>query len=61
MLVLHGLCTTDGVLALWAEEEQSWNDLFGAALNEERAKLGLRPVDSVQRHVLTEQPWLAAG
>lgn len=47
-------------LALWAEEEASWNDLFGAALNEERAKLGLPPVGSVQRHVFTEQPWLAA-
>lgn len=47
-------------LALWAEEAASWNDLFGAALNEERAKLGLPPVDSVQRHMFTDEPWLAA-
>ena len=59
--VHHSLSlTAEENLALWAEEEQRWNDLFGAALNEERAKLGLPPVDSVQRHVFTERPWLAA-
>jgi vancomycin aglycone glucosyltransferase len=59
--VHHSLAlTAEENLALWAEEEQSWNELFGAALNEERAKLGLPPVDSVLRHVLTERPWLAA-
>jgi vancomycin aglycone glucosyltransferase len=52
--------TAEENLALWAEEERSWNDLFGAALNEERAKLGLPPVDSALRHVLTERPWLAS-
>lgn len=47
-------------LSLWAEEEQRWNTLFGDALNEERAKLGLAPVESVQRYIFTDEPWLAA-
>jgi vancomycin aglycone glucosyltransferase len=47
-------------LALWAEEEQSWNDLFRATLNEERAKAGRGPVDNVLRHICTDRPWLAA-
>lgn len=42
------------------EEEQSWNDLFLDVLNEERAKLNLAPVESVQRHIFTDAPWLAA-
>lgn len=46
--------------SLWAEEEQSWNSLFGDALNEERAKLSLAPLESVQRHIFTDEPWLAA-
>ena len=49
-----------GNLALWKAEEDNWNGLFGAALNEERAKAGLAPVDNVLRHVITERPWLAA-
>jgi vancomycin aglycone glucosyltransferase len=47
-------------LALWTEEEQSWNDLFRETLNEERAKIGLAAVDNVLRHILTDRPWLAA-
>jgi vancomycin aglycone glucosyltransferase len=50
----------DANVSLWAEEEQRWNDLFGGALNEERAKLGLPPVESVQRHIFTDRPWLAS-
>jgi vancomycin aglycone glucosyltransferase len=46
--------------SLWAEEEQRWNDLFCDTLNEERAKLNLAPVHSVQRHIFTDHPWLAA-
>jgi vancomycin aglycone glucosyltransferase len=46
--------------ALWVEEEQSWNDRFGTALNEERAKASLAPVESVYRHIITDRPWLAA-
>ena len=33
---------------------------FGATLNEERTKLGLDPVTSVQSHIFTDRPWLAA-
>jgi vancomycin aglycone glucosyltransferase len=47
-------------LALWADEERSWNDLFCSTLNEERARAGLGPVDSVPRHIFTDRPWLAA-
>jgi vancomycin aglycone glucosyltransferase len=47
-------------LQLWKEDEESFNQRFGAILNEERAKLGLDPVTSVQRHMFTDRPWLAA-
>jgi vancomycin aglycone glucosyltransferase len=47
-------------LSLWADEEHSWNDLFRATLNEERAKAALGPVDGIQRHIFTNRPWLAA-
>jgi vancomycin aglycone glucosyltransferase len=46
--------------SLWLEEDQRWNALFREALNDERAKLGLEPVESVQRHIFTDRPWLAA-
>jgi vancomycin aglycone glucosyltransferase len=46
--------------SLWAEEEQSWNDLFRDTLNEERGKLSLAPVESVPQHIFTQRPWLAA-
>jgi len=46
--------------ALWEAEERNWNELFGSALNEERAREGLAPVVSVLRHVITASPWLAA-
>jgi vancomycin aglycone glucosyltransferase len=45
---------------LWAEDEEQFNRRFGATLNEERAKLGLGPVASVQSHMFTDRPWLAA-
>ena len=45
---------------LWKENEESFNERFGATLNEERAKLGLGSVTSVQRHMFTDRPWLAA-
>ena len=45
---------------LWTENEQEFNERFGATLNEERAKAGLGPVTSVQRHMFTDRPWLAA-
>lgn len=45
---------------LWMRDEQRWNYLFRATLNEERAKLGLAPITSVQHHIFTDRPWLAA-
>jgi vancomycin aglycone glucosyltransferase len=45
---------------LWKENEESFNQRFGATLNEERAKIGLGPVTGVQRHMFTDRPWLAA-
>jgi vancomycin aglycone glucosyltransferase len=39
---------------------QSYNELFGAALNTHRASIGLPPVDNVRDHVFTDHPWLAA-
>jgi vancomycin aglycone glucosyltransferase len=44
---------------LWLKQG-NWNRTFGAVLNEERARLGLGMVRDVQRHVLTDRPWLAA-
>jgi vancomycin aglycone glucosyltransferase len=46
--------------SLWVEEEESWNGLFRETLNEERTKLALGRVESVQRHIFTDRPWLAA-
>ena len=43
----------------WKENEADF-DKFGAVLNEERAKLGLKPVTNVRRHMFTDRPWLAA-
>jgi vancomycin aglycone glucosyltransferase len=45
--------------ALWAAEEAHWDDLFGPALNEGRAAIGLPPVTGVLGHLLTDRPWLA--
>lgn len=42
------------------EDEESFNQRFGTVLNEERAKSGLDPVASVQRHMFTDRPLLAA-
>jgi vancomycin aglycone glucosyltransferase len=39
---------------------QSYNALFGDALNTHRASIGLPPVDNVRDHVITDHPWLAA-
>ncbi|MGH3321975.1 MAG: glycosyltransferase [Streptosporangiaceae bacterium] len=45
---------------LWDLDVQSYNALFGEALNTHRASIGLPPVDNVRAHVLTDHPWLAA-
>jgi vancomycin aglycone glucosyltransferase len=47
-------------LQLWQQNEEEFNERFGAALNEERAKAGLGPVASVQPYMFTDRPWLAA-
>jgi vancomycin aglycone glucosyltransferase len=39
---------------------QSYNTLFGEALNTHRASIGLPPGDNVRDHMLTDHPWLAA-
>ena len=45
---------------LWTKNEDEFNQRFGAALNEERAKVGLGPVPSVRAYMFTDRPWLAA-
>ena len=40
---------------------QSFNALFGAALNTHRASAGLPPVDNIRDYVFTGHPWLAAA
>jgi vancomycin aglycone glucosyltransferase len=45
---------------LWKQNEEEFNTRFGAVLNEERAKLGLDPVQSVRDTMFTDRPWLAA-
>lgn len=44
----------------WLADVQMFDELFGAALNEQRAALGLAPVAQVARHITTDRPWLAA-
>jgi vancomycin aglycone glucosyltransferase len=46
--------------ALWEQDAQRVNALYGEALNGHRAAIGLPPVDNVRDHVLTDRPWLAA-
>ncbi len=45
---------------LWRDNEQEFDTRFRATLNEERAKIGLGPVASVQPYMFTDRPWLAA-
>lgn len=45
---------------LWLADAQSFDEAFGAALNEQRAALGLTSVAHVARHITTARPWLAA-
>ena len=44
---------------LWDLDAQSINELFGAALNTNRASVGLPPVDNVRDYVIGDEPWLA--
>ncbi|WP_084259451.1 glycosyltransferase [Microtetraspora malaysiensis] len=45
--------------ALWDLDAQSINALFGAALNTNRASIGLPPVENVRDYVIGGRPWLA--
>ncbi|WP_433469475.1 glycosyltransferase [Spirillospora sp. CA-128828] len=46
--------------ALWKQDAERVNALYGEALNTHRAAIGLPPVDNVRDHVFTDRPWLAA-
>ncbi len=46
--------------AWWQRAAEQRNTVWRKALNELRAELGLRPVDDITRHVLTDRPLLAA-
>jgi len=45
---------------LWVQDARRWNDMWGSLLNSYRAARGLAPASDVLRHILTDQPWLAA-
>ncbi|GAA3001854.1 glycosyltransferase [Actinokineospora diospyrosa] len=45
---------------LWRLDAENINTLFGAALNTNRASIGLPPVDDVRDYVIGERPWLAS-
>src|SRR5262249_40154134 len=44
----------------WDQQAQRWNELFGPALNEQRAAAGLDPVPDVRSYMFTDRPLLAA-
>jgi vancomycin aglycone glucosyltransferase len=44
---------------LWELDAQSIDTLFGAALNANRASIGLPPVDHVRDYAIGDRPWLA--
>ncbi|MGR6974753.1 glycosyltransferase [Streptomyces cynarae] len=44
---------------LWALDAERVNALYGEALNNHRASIGLPPVANVRDHVFTDHPWLA--
>ncbi len=52
--------TTKDNCELWARDAGRFNDLFGAAVNANRASLGLAPVTDLRSHMITDRPWLAA-
>ena len=45
--------------ALWDFDRQTIDELFGEALNTNRASIGLPPVDGVRDYVIGNRPWLA--
>lgn len=46
--------------AVWAQEAERRNAMFGPVLDEHRAAAGLAPVTDVLAHILTDRPLLAA-
>jgi vancomycin aglycone glucosyltransferase len=52
--------TEEENLHLWQENAASFDQTFGAVINEERARLGLPPVPEVRSYMFTDRPWLAA-
>lgn len=44
----------------WARHADHFASTFSSALNDQRARRGLSPIDDVHRYVLTDAPWLAA-
>ena len=46
--------------ALWRLSDQQWNALWRESLNEQRATLGLAPVNNVPRYIAGEHSWVAA-
>jgi vancomycin aglycone glucosyltransferase len=46
--------------ARWERHAELMNELFGGAINTQRASVGLPPADDVIGHVFTDRPWLAA-
>ncbi|HEY1639182.1 MAG TPA: glycosyltransferase [Streptosporangiaceae bacterium] len=50
--------TDPGALDEWSV--QAYNEVFGPALNEQRAANGLPPVANVRDYVIGARPWLAA-
>jgi vancomycin aglycone glucosyltransferase len=45
---------------LWMLNDRGWNWLFRAPINEQRAAIGLAPIQSLPHYVFTDRPWLAA-
>ncbi|GAA3083124.1 hypothetical protein GCM10010530_06620 [Kribbella aluminosa] len=58
-----GTPTPEGVTdrrVQWEYDARRVNELYGPALNSQRAAIGLPPVENVRDYVFTEHPWLAA-
>lgn len=45
---------------LWDVNDRAMDALFGEAVNDHRASIGLPVVDHVRDHVFTDRPWLAS-
>jgi len=45
---------------LWDFNSRTMNALFGEALGQHRAAVGLPPVENARDHVFTKRPWLAS-